>query len=177
MARVLIALATLLTVACSGRSREAARVSGSASPEPATPAASVAVGSPTPAPTEAVVKPGAASTPPTTAPRASAAVAPASAGQGVRGVVKIGPAPYCAPGSNSPCGDVPGEATVIVKRSGTVVAERRTGSDGRFQIDLAPGDYVVTARAERTTGCSQTGATVRDGAYTDVSVRCDTGRN
>jgi len=100
---------------------------------------------------------------------------------GVTGVVRLGP--QCpVESSKDPCEDqaaagvtvvvyqqVPGEAYV----AGKEVAQTTTAADGTFTVALAPGEYVVTAKAGMS--CELEAARVTQGRYAKVAVPCDTG--
>lgn len=61
---------------------------------------------------------------------------------GIRGIVLVGPmCPVIKAGS--PCPDRPMAADIQVTRNGEVVTTVRSRSDGRFSVDLSPGDYVL----------------------------------
>lgn len=62
---------------------------------------------------------------------------------GIDGIVFIGPlCPVVQEGV--PCPDAPYEASIRVQRpSGEVVATVRAAKDGRFRVNLAPGEYVL----------------------------------
>ncbi|OXY95555.1 carboxypeptidase regulatory-like domain-containing protein [Streptomyces diastatochromogenes] len=105
--------------------------------------------------------------------------ASADARSGVKGVVLLWPT--CpvegAPGSRD-CGSKPADATVRVRdrSSDTEVASVRTGPDGRFRVPLRAGTYEVrAARASGTGYCAPVDVTVRPDAYTEITIRCDTG--
>lgn len=105
----------------------------------------------------------------------------AGAGTGVNGIVlfspvcpveRIPPDPQCAPR--------PGAADIqLVRPNGSVVAEGRAGSDGRFSVPAAPGSYTVRATANPGPGrgCQAEPAqvTVVARSVVSVAVSCDTG--
>jgi hypothetical protein len=64
---------------------------------------------------------------------------------GIRGVALLGPqCPVVQQGS--PCPDTPFEGTVAVTTlSGRLVGTTRSGADGRFEIRVDPGTYLVSA--------------------------------
>lgn len=106
--------------------------------------------------------------------------APGGGGSGVRGTILAGPACGGPIIMGSPCPDKPVAADISVSAAGSadVVATARSGSDGRFSIDLAPGDYTLTTSA--TGGAPfpagrPTEVTVRAGAFTEVTLHMDTG--
>ncbi|MDO9496360.1 MAG: carboxypeptidase-like regulatory domain-containing protein [Nocardioides sp.] len=90
---------------------------------------------------------------------------------GIAGQVLLGP--QCPVESlDEPCDALPA-ADVLVRVSGDQDATTRTDADGAFRLDLAPGDYVVTADAGMS--CELIDAHVTAGAYATVDVPCDTG--
>ena len=99
---------------------------------------------------------------------------------GVRGVVVLYPT---CPVEGLPtgdgqasCGPVPTRATVrAYGTSDRVVATERSGRDGSFRLALRPGAYVLRATAGPGTTCHPIDVTVSPGAFTNVTVRCDTG--
>jgi hypothetical protein len=117
----------------------------------------------------------------TTAACGSQTASPTSLDSGVTGLVHLGPTcPVVQEGQ--PCDDVPAaDVEVTVARqlpgeayaAGKVVARGRTGADGRFRIDVAPGAYVVTAQAGMS--CELMDVTVTADTYALVDVPCDTG--
>jgi hypothetical protein len=68
-----------------------------------------------------------------------------AAASGIRGVVVLGPqCPVVQEGS--PCPDKPFEGTVAVTTvAGRLVGTTRSGADGRFEIRVDPGTYLVAA--------------------------------
>lgn len=107
---------------------------------------------------------------------------PAGAGSGVSGIVlfspvcpveRIPPDPQCAPR--------PGPADIqLVRPNGSVVAQGRAGSDGRFSLPAVPGSYTVRATAPTPgpgRGCQTEPAqvTVVARSVVSVTVSCDTG--
>ena len=82
---------------------------------------------------------------------ACGAAAKAPADSGVRGRVFIGPlCPVVQEGV--PCPDAPFEASIRIRReSGKAVKTVRSGKDGRFRVNLAPGRYVLSP-CRRTRG-------------------------
>jgi hypothetical protein len=96
---------------------------------------------------------------------------------GVRGAALAGPqCPVVELGS--PCPDRPWQGVVRVSTpGGEVVDEASTGQDGRFEIALEPGSYVVVAVIEPggLTSASPANVTIETGAWTEVSLSVDTG--
>lgn len=104
-----------------------------------------------------------------------------SGGSGVSGLVHLGP--QCPVETvDEPCDDKPAaNVTVTVSEqlpgesyaAGKEVAKGKTDPGGAFRIDVAPGEYVVTADAGMS--CELMDARVAEGEYTSVDVPCDTG--
>ena len=100
---------------------------------------------------------------------------------GVTGRVHVGP--QCpVETAGDPCEDQPAtNVTVTVSEqipgdsyaAGDVVTRASTDDDGKYHIEIAPGDYVVTADAGMS--CELMDASVTDGAFTMVDIPCDTG--
>jgi hypothetical protein len=96
---------------------------------------------------------------------------------GVRGVVLAGP--QCpVEQASSPCPDEP-MANVEVRATvgGSVVATDRTDAQGRFELALEPGDYVIEAvlPAGGLPSAKPTGVTVPQRDFSQVTVLVDTG--
>ena len=101
---------------------------------------------------------------------------PATSSSGIEGTVTVGPT---CPVERlaSPCPERPISRGVSVQdRSGRQVAHFTTGADGRFRVALAPGTYTVVGdRNGILPRPIPTTATVREGQYTHVDVRYDSG--
>jgi hypothetical protein len=95
---------------------------------------------------------------------------------GVRGRALAGP--QCpVEMAESPCPDLPWDGTVVA--TAAVSGETFTAStdaDGRFELPLSPGTYVVTIDEASTppTAEPQT-VTVEEGSFTEIEVFVDTG--
>lgn len=112
---------------------------------------------------------------------------PPAAGSGIRGIVEVGP--QCpVEHEGTPCPPASLEAIVVVRSSigspdpkgpapsqGPEVARVRSGADGRFQVEVGPGEYVVETTPDGPTICQPSLARVASGSYVDVVVRCDSG--
>jgi len=112
---------------------------------------------------------------------------PPAGGSGIRGIVEAGPqCPVEHEGTR--CPPAPIETTVVVRSSigspdpkrpasgqGQEVARIRTGADGRFQVEVGPGEYVVETAPDGPMICQPSPARVASGSYVDVVVRCDSG--
>jgi hypothetical protein len=102
----------------------------------------------------------------------------AQPGTGIQGIVQVGPT--CpVERINSPCPPHPIATTVVVRTAaGGEVTRFRSGTDGHFKVDLAPGTYAVVGL---TVGSSMlprpipTSVTVTSGTYTTISVEYDSG--
>ena len=108
-------------------------------------------------------------------PSAPTATPPASGETGIAGVVTIGPT--CpVERIDSPCPDRPYEARITIWQGSTLVAETRSGSDGRFMVRLAPGEYRVVGESGATfPHGSQVTVTVIEGHVAPVEIRFDSG--
>ena len=99
-------------------------------------------------------------------------------GTGVQGIVES--SPTCpVERINSPCPPHPLAATVIVSTSqGVEVTRFHTGADGRFRVDLAPGQYNLLGQPVGGSLLPRpipTTATVVQGSYVTVNVEYDSG--
>lgn len=106
---------------------------------------------------------------------ASALLGP-DADQGIDGLVLLGPqCPVVR--QDAPCPDAPHRATIDVwDARGTYVTRVRSAEDGRFQVGLRAGDYVLEPEAGHPfpyAGPMQ--VTVPRGEWTAVTVLYDTG--
>jgi hypothetical protein len=104
--------------------------------------------------------------------------AAAPADSGVRGLVLLGP--HCpAEQADMPCPDEPFEAEIRVvdPGSGEVVATTRSGKDGRFVVELAPGSYMLegVSPGEAFPFAKPVDVTVEPHAFTNATVAFDTG--
>jgi len=96
---------------------------------------------------------------------------------GVRGVVLAGPqCPVVQEGS--PCPDEPmPDVEVRVLQNGAVIGSTRTDTEGRFELLLRPGVYVLEAVLEGggPPSAKPVDATVTQGGFAEVTVLVDTG--
>ena len=100
---------------------------------------------------------------------------------GIRGTVVLGPT--CPggqePGDNPPVACLtPYAASLVVTDSeGAPAARVASSADGKFQVDLPPGEYVVTpATGADTYPIAQpVSVTVSAGQYAEVEINYDTG--
>jgi hypothetical protein len=122
-------------------------------------------------------EPSASTTPGTTpSPVPSATSTTAPQATGVAGVALVGPmCPVIR--EDSPCPDRPWQGTVVARTpSGAEIAHVDTDAEGRFALDLPPGDYVVVSL---TTGILPAPAsvevTVVAGEVAEVELLLDSG--
>ena len=97
---------------------------------------------------------------------------------GIRGRALLGPTcPVVT--QDMPCPPEPyeGEIWVLAAGSDELVATVRSGEDGRFEVRLAPGDYVLEgdATAESFPYAKPVTVTVRAGAFARATLTFDTG--
>lgn len=78
--------------------------------------------------------------------------------------------------ADSPCPDRPYEARITFWRSGALIAETRSGADGRFRVALLPGTYRVVGESESAIPHAvEETATVAEGRWTALDIRYDSG--
>ncbi|MEP7379015.1 MAG: hypothetical protein ABI725_05565 [Chloroflexota bacterium] len=100
---------------------------------------------------------------------------------GIKGTVLLGPTcpVEASPGDNNPVPCLtPYAATMaVLDNEGVKVATINSGGDGKFQISLPPGDYVVTPESGTDTYpiAQPQSVTVAAGVYTEIQVNYDTG--
>jgi hypothetical protein len=100
---------------------------------------------------------------------------------GIKGTVLLGPtcAIEASPGDNNPvpCLTPYAATLVVLDNEGVKVATVTSGGDGKFQVDLPPGDYVVTpgSGTDSYPIAQPQSVTVDAGAYTEIQVNYDTG--
>jgi hypothetical protein len=100
---------------------------------------------------------------------------------GIRGTVLLGPTcpVESSPGANDPvpCLTPYAATLVVLDNEGVKVATVTSGADGKFQLDLAPGDYVVTPESGTDSYpiAQPQSVTVSAGTYTEIQVNYDTG--
>ena len=100
---------------------------------------------------------------------------------GIRGTVLLGPT--CPgpvePGENPPVACLTPYAAqlVVLDAESARVASVTSGPDGKFEVDLAPGEYVVTpATGADTYPIAQpVSVIVSPGSYAEVEINYDTG--
>src|SRR6266508_3810642 len=104
---------------------------------------------------------------------------PSSSGDsGIRGTVLLGPTCPVEAVEN-PCPDRPlADVEIHVLQGGDVVATVRSDGDGRFEVALDPGQYLVQALVEPGgpgMSAKPVDVPVRSGEFTDVNVPVDSG--
>jgi hypothetical protein len=97
---------------------------------------------------------------------------------GIRGRAVLGPTcPVVT--EDVPCPPEPyeGEIWVLAAGSDDLVATVRSGQDGRFEVRLAPGEYVLEgdASAESFPYAKPVAVSVQDGAFRSAMLAFDTG--
>ena len=101
---------------------------------------------------------------------------PTPRGSGIEGQVMIGPmCPAVQPGQE--CPDQVYQATLTVKSlSGVQIVQFQTDAQGRFQVPLVPGEYIL--HPESPNGIPFAGDqsfVVETGNYTQITVHYDSG--
>jgi hypothetical protein len=96
---------------------------------------------------------------------------------GVRGTVLLCPGPPDPESTAQPC-DTPYKAQLaILDGDGKVVTKVTSGDDGRFQVDLAPGEYTLAPQnGDPYPTAPSMPVIVVAGQYTDVQVNYDNGQ-
>ena len=97
---------------------------------------------------------------------------------GIRGVVLLSPTCGAQPADASPCVTPYAAKLVITDENGTVVGTITSGADGRFEIALPPGNYLIQPRPGDGGVPFATSAipvTVVADDYADVEVDYDSG--
>jgi hypothetical protein len=100
---------------------------------------------------------------------------------GIKGTVLLGPTcpVEASPGDNNPvpCLTPYAATLVVLDNEGVKVATITSGADGKFQVDVPPGDYVVAPEtgSDSYPIAQPQSVTVASGAYTEIQVNYDTG--
>lgn len=100
---------------------------------------------------------------------------------GIRGTVVLGPTcpVESTPGANDPvpCLTPYSANLVIIDSEGARVESVTSAADGSFQVDVPPGDYVVTPAtgADTYPVAQPVSVTVAAGQYASVEINYDTG--
>ena len=94
---------------------------------------------------------------------------------GVEGQVWIGPmCPVVREGED--CPDSPYQATLtITKPNGRRVAQIQSDENGYFQVELAPGEYILHPETEGISYAAEQSFAVLDGEFTFLTVSYDSG--
>jgi hypothetical protein len=102
-----------------------------------------------------------------------------AAPSGVRGTVILGPTcPGGEPGTTDPvpCLTPYSAQLVVLDGAGAVVTRVTSDADGHFELDLPPGDYVITPLGGDPFPIAQPiSVVVRAGEYLAVQINYDTG--
>ena len=110
---------------------------------------------------------------------AAAAAEEMASTSGVEGLVTLSPAcPVVVEGQGCPA--IPYETTVVIRdaESGEMIVTAASDAEGKFHVELAPGDYVLeggTSRVETTPKAEPVAFTVIAGGYTSVEMKYDSG--
>jgi len=96
---------------------------------------------------------------------------------GLRGTVLLCPGPPDPESTAQPC-DTPYKAQLaVLDGDGKVVTKVTSGDDGRFQLDLAPGEYTLAPQnGDPYPTAPSMPVIVVAGQYTDVQVNYDNGQ-
>jgi hypothetical protein len=77
---------------------------------------------------------------------------------------------------DSSCDDKPVPADVSIRRpAGDEAAHASAGGDGKFSAAVPAGRYTASATSPNAMSCQTQEVDVNMGAYTTITVRCDTG--
>jgi hypothetical protein len=96
---------------------------------------------------------------------------------GIRGIVLLGPTCPVVRAAASPCLEPYSARLVIMDGNGLVVTEVTSGSDGRFEVALAPGEYtlVPAPAGDPFPNAKPASVSVTADEYTEVEIDYDTG--
>jgi hypothetical protein len=100
---------------------------------------------------------------------------------GIRGLVLLGPTcpVEASPGENAPepCLTPYAAELVVLDSENVKVATIMSGSDGRFTVDVAPGEYVVAPKSGTDSYpiANPVSVTVVSGQYAEIQINYDTG--
>lgn len=106
------------------------------------------------------------------------------AASGISGSVLLGPTcPVMRFPPDKACADKPYQTRLAVMTSdqSRVIKEFDSGADGKFTVDLPPGEYAIRSTTSPSAdnvlpSCSSNGTVmVKTGEYTEANVSCDTG--
>jgi hypothetical protein len=109
--------------------------------------------------------------------RLSPSPSAAAIDSGIRGIVLLSPTCAAQPVDASPCVTPYAAQLVIVDASGNRVAGVASGPDGRFEITLPPGDYVIqpTPGPDGVPSGTPLSVTVVPDTWAEVEIDYDTG--
>jgi hypothetical protein len=102
-------------------------------------------------------------------------------GSGIRGTVLLGPTcPVVRVPPDDKCADKPYATTLTVTGAGDtkVIKEFTSGSDGKFEVRVTAGDYIIrpATTAKVMPRCGPSGVLhVEEGSWTETTISCDTG--
>jgi hypothetical protein len=94
------------------------------------------------------------------------------ADSGIRGRALLGPACPVEPCSVS---EPPYTGSFVVRKYGAVVAKVKTDGQGRFEVRLGPGRYVLESESAGLPFLKPVDVTVRAHEFTDVELAFDSG--
>jgi hypothetical protein len=98
---------------------------------------------------------------------------------GIRGSVLLGPTcpgPVDPNETGEPCVTPYSAQLAILDSEGKVVTRVTSGADGRFQVDLPPGDYTVAPQnGDPVPTAPSQPVKVEAGRYTEIQINYDTG--
>lgn len=98
---------------------------------------------------------------------------------GIRGTVSLGPTcpgPVDPSATQEPCVTPYSAQLAILDGEGNVVARVTSGADGKFAVDLPPGEYTVAPQnGDPVPSAQSQPVTVTAGEYTEIEINYDTG--
>jgi hypothetical protein len=100
---------------------------------------------------------------------------------GIKGTVLLGPTcPVERIPPDPQCADKLYKTDLVLTASGQtqVIKEFKSDSNGKFTLNIQPGKYVISPATSTNLlpRCANSGIiTVREGAYTEITISCDTG--
>lgn len=98
---------------------------------------------------------------------------------GISGIVLVGPqCPVQVQGQECPDEPLAAELRIVARASGAEVARVTSGEDGRFTVDLAPGEYTIEPLSPPDAPLpagTPIDVVVRAGEFSEVTVSYDSG--